>query len=372
MKQPNGHEIIQLFEQFAPKHLAMEGDKIGLLIGSLNQKVKNLLIALDVTEKVVDEAIANDVQLIIAHHPLIFKPLKTIRFEDSYGKIIAKLIKHNIAVYAAHTNLDVANGGVNDLLADALGVINTEVLVPTYEEPLKKLVVYAPMEYAEKIRKVLGDNGAGHIGNYSHCSYSNEGIGRFLPGENTNPHIGKIGELESVPEERIETIFPATLEKKLIKAMLKAHPYEEPAYDIYPLDLKGKTYGLGRIGYLEQEMTLEQFASYVKKQLDVTGVRITGNLQDKVKKVAILGGDGGKYYTTALRKGADVFITGDVYYHTAIDAKLDGLNIIDPGHNVEKVMKKGVAKKLTTMCQENQYDVNIIPSKMNTDPFYFL
>ncbi|NCU18730.1 Nif3-like dinuclear metal center hexameric protein [Pallidibacillus pasinlerensis] len=372
MKHPNGHEIIQLFEQFAPKHLAMDGDKIGLLVGSLNQTVKNVLIALDVTEDVVDEAIANDVQLIIAHHPLIFNPLKTIRTEDAYGKIISKLIKHDIAVYAAHTNLDIAKGGVNDMLADILGVKNTEVLVPTYEEPLKKLVVYAPVEDAEKIRKTLGDYGAGHIGDYSHCSFSNEGTGRFLPGENTNPHIGTVGQLEAVREERIETVFPASIEKRLIKAMLKAHPYEEPAYDIYPLDLKGETYGLGRIGYLDEEMTLEEFALFVKKQLDVTGVRVTGNLQDKVKKVAIVGGDGGKYYTTAIRKGADVFITGDMYYHTAIDAKLDGLNLIDPGHNVEKVMKQGVADKLTEMCEEKKLDVNIIPSKINTDPFYFL
>ena len=252
MKQANGQEIIQLFEQFAPKKLAMEGDKVGLLIGSLNQTVQNVLVALDVTEEVVDEAIEKKVQLIIAHHPLIFRPLKTILTDDPYGRIISKLIKHDIAVYAAHTNLDIANGGVNDMLAEKLGLQDLEVLVPTYEVPLKKLVVFVPKEDAEMLRKVLGDCGAGAIGNYTHCSYSNDGTGRFLPGEDTNPHIGQIGKLEAVPEERIETIFPETIEKKLISTMLKAHPYEEPAYDIYPLELKGETYGLGRIGYLER------------------------------------------------------------------------------------------------------------------------
>lgn len=372
MKIPNGHEVIQLFEQFAPKELAMEDDKIGLLIGSLNQPVKNVLVALDVVEEVVDEAIEKDVQLIISHHPLIYRPLKTIRTEDAYGKIITKLIKHDIAVYAAHTNLDVTFGGVNDLLAAKLGLKETDVLVPTYEMPLKKLVVYAPVQAADQIREVLGNAGAGFIGNYSHCSFSNEGTGRFLPGENTNPYIGLQGKLETVKEERIETIFPQNLERKIIKAMLKAHPYEEPAYDIYPLDLKGQTYGLGRIGYLQEEMTLEEFSEFVKTALDIKGVRVVGDLKDKIKKVAVLGGDGGKYYPTAIRKGADVFITGDMYYHTAIDAKLDGLNIIDPGHNVEKVMKDGVVKKMTELCQEKHYQVSFLPSVIHTDPFLFV
>ena len=154
--------------------------------------------------------------------------------------------------------------------------------------------------------------------------------------------------------------------------MLKAHPYEEPAYDIYPLDLKGQTYGLGRIGYLQEEMTLEEFSEFVKTALDIKGVRVVGDLKDKIKKVAVLGGDGGKYYPTAIRKGADVFITGDMYYHTAIDAKLDGLNIIDPGHNVEKVMKDGVVKKMTELCQEKHYQVSFLPSVIHTDPFLFV
>lgn len=372
MKIPNGHEVIQLFEQFAPKELAMEGDKIGLLVGSLNQPVKNVLVALDVVENVVDEAIDKDAQLIISHHPLIYHPLKTIRTEESYGRIISKLLKHDIALYAAHTNLDVTFGGVNDLLAEKLGLQETEVLVPTYEMPLKKLVVYAPQESADNIREALGNAGAGFIGNYSHCTFSSQGTGRFLPGENTNPYIGSIGELEAVAEERVETIFPQNLERKVLKAMLQVHPYEEPAYDIYPLDMKGQVYGLGRIGYLSKEVTLEEFAAFVKEALDVTGVRVVGNLSDTIKRVAILGGDGGKYYKTAIRKGADVFITGDMYYHTAIDAKLDGLHIIDPGHNVEKVMKRGVAKKMMELCREKKFQVNFIPSLVHTDPFLFL
>src|SRR3954468_5032163 len=169
MKIPNGHEVIQLFEKFSPKGLAMEGDKIGLLIGRLNQKVERIMIALDVLENVIDEAIEKNVQLIIAHHPIIYRPLKNLLTDTVQGKMIEKLLKHNIAVYAAHTNLDVAKGGVNDLLASALGLSNTEVLIPTHEVKLKKLVVYVPVEDSLNVKEALGNAGAGAIGDYSHC-----------------------------------------------------------------------------------------------------------------------------------------------------------------------------------------------------------
>lgn len=371
MKQVNGHEIIQLFEQFAPKKYAMEGDKIGLQIGRLNKQVSKVLIALDVVEEVVDEAIKNDCQLIIAHHPLIYRPLQKITTDSTYGRIIEKLIKHDIAVYAAHTNLDVAKGGVNDLLADALGLSDVNMLVPTYETKLKKLVCFVPKENAAELKEALGNAGAGFIGNYSHCAFSVDGIGQFLPGENTNPHIGVQGKLEEVEEVRVETVYPEHMEKKVLSAMFKVHPYEEVAYDLYPLDNKGEVFGLGRIGTIN-EMTLRDFANHVKEVLEVDCVRVVGDLDAKVKKVAVLGGDGNKYFMSAKFSGADVYVTGDVYYHVAHDAIMEGLNIVDPGHNVEKVMKKGVAQVLTKMCEEKGYDVKFIPSAIHTDPFQFI
>ncbi len=371
MKKINGHEIIQLFEQFSPKQYAMEGDKIGLQIGRLNKPVHRVMIALDVLEEVVDEAIEKEVGLIIAHHPLIFRPLKNIMTDQLPGRMIEKLLKHDIAVYAAHTNLDVAKGGVNDLLAEALGLSNTEVLVPTHEIHLKKLVVYVPTEQSHQVKEALGNAGAGSIGNYSHCLFSSSGTGQFLPGESTNPYIGESGKLEQVNEERIETVFPDYLEKKVVQAMIKAHPYEEVAFDIYNLDNKGEALGLGRIGEI-QEMTLGEFANVVKKELDVPTVRVVGDLQSMVRKVAVLGGDGNKYISSAKFKGADVFITGDLYYHVAHDAMMMGLNVIDPGHNVEKIMKKGVANYLTKISAEKGYDVTIFPSKEKTEPFQFV
>ncbi|GHH97025.1 Nif3-like dinuclear metal center hexameric protein [Neobacillus kokaensis] len=371
MKIPNGHEVIQLFEQFAPKGLAMEGDKIGLQIGRLNKKIERVMIALDVLENVIDEAIEKDVQLIIAHHPPIFRPLKNIVTDTTQGRMIEKLLKHDIAVYAAHTNLDVAKGGVNDWLAEALGLEGAEVLVPTYDTKLKKLVVFVPASHANQIRQVLGDAGAGFIGGYSHCSFTAEGTGRFMPGEETNPYIGKSGELEAVDEVRIETIVPEPLLKKTLSLMIKAHPYEEVAYDIYPIDNKGEVLGLGRIGKIA-EMTLAEFAEKVKTDLEVDRVRVVGDLTAKIKKVAVLGGDGNKYFSTAKIKGADVYVTGDIYYHTAHDAMMQGLNIVDPGHNVEKVMKKGLTKTLQNMCRNAGYEIEIFPSEAETNPFQFI
>ncbi|MDQ0218281.1 Nif3-like dinuclear metal center hexameric protein [Peribacillus cavernae] len=372
MKMTNGAEIISLLESFSPKSYAMDGDPVGLQIGRLNKSVSKVMIALDVLEEVVDEAIEKGVQLIIAHHPLIYRPLKKIATDVPGGRIIEKLIKHDIAVYAAHTNLDVARNGVNDFLAEALELQDTEVLIPTYQPTYKKLVVYVPGDSEQLVRQALGNAGAGHIGNYSHCSFSSEGVGRFLPGENSNPAIGTQGRLESVEEVRIETIFPEEIEKKLLAAMIKAHPYEEPAYDIYRLENKPEPLGLGRIGTLKQEMTLDQFAGHVKDALDVKAVRAVGNLNSRIKKVAVLGGDGNKYFTEAKFKGADVYVTGDMYYHTAHDAMMMGLNIVDPGHNVEKVMKKGVADVLAVLCRDRKFEVEFIISEINTDPFTFI
>ncbi|KHD84152.1 Nif3-like dinuclear metal center hexameric protein [Heyndrickxia ginsengihumi] len=372
MKKVNGHEIIQLFEAFSPKKYAMEGDPIGLQIGTLNKPVEKVLIALDVLEEVVDEAIEKKVQLIIAHHPPIFRPLKNLTTDSYQGRLYEKLIKHDISVYAAHTNLDVAPGGVNDLLAEALNLQNTEVLVPTYEEPLKGLSVYVPVEYEDQLREALGRAGAGATGQYEYCSFSVSGTGRFLPGEHAKPYIGSVGKMEEVNETRIETIFPQAIEKKVLHAMLKAHPYEEVAYNIYRLENNGQTLGLGRIGELEHPLTLKEFAEKVKISLDVKGLRVVGNLNATIKKVAVLGGDGNKYFSHVAFKGADVFVTGDFYYHNAHDALALGLNVVDPGHNVEKVMKKGVANRLRKDCIEKQYEVEFIESEVHTDPFTFL
>lgn len=368
----NGQTIIQWFEQFSPKHLAVEGDNIGLQLGTLQKRVSKVMVTLDVTEEVVEEAINEEVGLIIAHHPIIYRPLSHLRTDLPTGKIFSALLKHNIAVYIAHTNLDVTLGGVNDWLARQVELEEIQVLSTTYVEPLKKLVVFAPLSEERRVRDAIGQAGAGWIGKYSHCSFRSEGTGAFLPRDGTTPHIGKQGKLEHVDEVRIETIYPKGIEKKIISAMIKAHPYEEVAYDIYPLDQPGESLGLGRIGKLKQEMTLEQFAKHVKEKFDIPFCRVVGPLDAIIKKVAILGGTGNKYMNAAIFKGADVFVTGDIEYHAAQDAQMNGLHLVDPGHHIEKVMIKGVQEILQKAAQEHKADLEVIGSSINTEPFRFM
>lgn len=372
MKSVNGYQLVQQFEELFPKHLAEEGDPNGLQIGTLSNQVKKALIALDVTKEVVEEAISIGANLIIAHHPIIYRPLKKIVTDDEPGKIIELCIKHDIAVFAAHTNVDIAETGVSDFLAEALQLENTRVLAPTYVEKLFKLVVFVPKTHAEQVRSAICDAGAGHIGNYSHCTFNTEGTGTFLPLENTKPFIGQQGQIEQVEEVKIESIVPESILKKVIKVMIKAHPYEEVAYDTVALVNEGKTFGIGRIGNLKEELTLEEFAHYVKDKLDLQGVRVVGDLGDKIKKVAIVGGDGNKFAFHAKRQGADVYVSGDIYYHVAQDWKMLNLNIVDAGHNIEKVMKNGVKRLLDKKLIENNLSCEIIASKRNTDPFVFI
>ncbi|MCM3387957.1 Nif3-like dinuclear metal center hexameric protein [Ureibacillus chungkukjangi] len=373
MKNANGHEIIQLFESWSPKKLAcMDNDPIGLAIGTLNKEVTKVLVTLDVNDKVADEAIAKGCQLIIAHHPPIFRKLSNLRTDTPAGKLYEKLIKNDIAVYAAHTNLDVADGGVNDLLAEALLLENIEILEKTYHENLMKLALFVPDEYAEKVRHALAKAGAGSIGNYDSCSFSTNGQGRFRALEGANPFIGDIGEMEKTDEEKIEVVFIQSIKNKVLKAMLNAHPYEEPAYDLYTLAVETNEMGLGRVGKLKEPMTLESFAEHVKSQLDVPRVRVVGDTSTLISKVAVVGGDGNKYIHTAKRSGADVFVTGDIGFHIAQDAESIGLNIVDPGHHVEKVMIKGVAEKMDGLCSQAKLSVEFVQTEIDTEPFIFL
>lgn len=372
MKKINGNDLIALFEQFSPTAYALDGDNVGLQIGTLNKPVNKIMVALDVLEHVASEAVENGVDLIIAHHPLLYRPLHQIALDSSTGRTIEKLIKHDIAVYAAHTNLDIAKGGVNDLLAEALHLKDCEVLVPTTTIPYKKMVVFVPESDADNVRKALGDAGAGAIGNYSHCSFTSHGTGSFLPGDKSNPHIGERGKQEFVSEVKIESIYPAAIEKQVIEAVLRAHPYEEVAYDLYPLENEGESLGLGRIGMLPNEMTLREFVECVKSAFDVPSVRVVGELDRKVSKVAVLGGDGNKYVKHAIRKRADVYVTGDVSYHVAHDAMMEGLNIVDPGHHAEKIMKEGVRRVLREILREKGYDTEVISSNVSTEPFQFM
>lgn len=366
-----GQTVIQYMEQLAPKHVAMEGDKIGLQLGTLQKEIRSVLIALDVNEEVVNEAISLGADLIIAHHAIIFRPLTGLQTDTPMGKVYEKLIKNDIAVYISHTNLDVTEGGMNDWMANALGIEDATPLEDIHTDKLYKLVVFVPKDHHQNVLDAILHAGAGWIGNYSHCSFNLEGYGTFMPREGTDPYLGQQGKLERAEEVRIETIITDSVRNKVIQAMLKKHPYEEVAYDLYPMDLKGRTLGLGRVGRVVEPVTLEAFVERVKEKLNVPAVRVIGDLNRQIKKAAVVGGSGGRYWKHAQFRGADVLVTGDIDYHTAQDALMAGITLIDPGHNAEKIMKPKVAEWLKDKLAEHKYETKVHASSVDTEPFMF-
>lgn len=366
-------QVIQILKKLAPEDLAQDWDNVGLLVGSFSKDIDKVLVTLDVTPQVVDEAVKKNVDLILSHHPVIFKPLKNLRLDNPQNRMLATLLKHDIAVYCAHTNLDVAINGVSDVLAAKIGLSQVEVLQKTAEEKLYKLVVFVPEDHTQKVRDALGDAGAGFIGNYSHCTFRTPGIGTFKPGEGTNPYIGEQAKLSEVKEDRLETIVPENILSRVLHAMVEAHPYEEVAYDLYPVVQNGVSQGLGRIGWLEQETVLAEFVQLLKQQLEISFLKIVGNLEDKVKRIAVCGGSGGSLISTAHKKGAQVFITGEISYHEAQLAKDIGLALIDAGHWATEVpvlsyLQKYLAGELNAAGEK----VEIILSKTKTEPFLYL
>lgn len=357
--------LIGWLEKIAPKKWAEEWDNVGLLVGTLQKNVERVLLTLDVTEEVIKEAVELNCQLIIAHHPIVFRPLKAIRTDLEQGKLIEQLIKNDIAVYAAHTNLDVASEGVNKVLADLFELTNLQPLKTNGQEQLFKLVVYVPTDHAELVRAALGKAGAGHIGQYSHCTFSVTGTGTFLPQTGTNPFIGTVGNLERVVEERVETIVPERLLNQSLRAMSKAHPYEEVAYDIIPLGNQGEVRALGLIGQLPEEISLRNFWTVVKRVLAVPELRVTGDPGRLISKVAVAGGAGGGL-AYAVNGRADLLITGDVSYHQALDAAALGLAIVDAGHwYTEWPILRSLAIRLRNEMQKDRAD--IIVSQRNSD-----
>ncbi|MCK8815950.1 Nif3-like dinuclear metal center hexameric protein [Natroniella sulfidigena] len=363
-------QITNLLNQLAPKNLAADWDNIGLQLGDYNQEVKKVLVSLDINQEILQEAKDEDVDLIIAHHPLIFDKISKIRFDTPLGKIIQQAIKAEISIYIAHTNYDIAPGGLNDILAAKLELNDLDILDITSREQYKKLVVFVPQEAVTEVKAALGKVGAGWIGNYSDCFFEQQGIGSFRPLDDTTPYSGEKGKINQVNESRLETIVPSQILGKVIKELIKVHPYEEVAYDIYPVENEGEKFGLGRIGYLEQSLSLQEYVDLIKERLALDTVRIVGDLTSSVKKVALCSGSGADYIKTAAFKGADLLVTGDLKYHQGQLAQEEGLAVVDAGHyGTEKIMEEGVVEYLTAEIKSNNLEVEIIRSKVNTNPF---
>lgn len=365
--------LINYLEQLAPRRLAMEWDNPGIQLGSLDGTARNVLVALDLNEPVLEKARKSGADFIVTHHPLIFEPLKSLRTDQPRGRLLAALLAAGITVYSLHTNLDAAQGGVSDALAKRLGLTDIQVLQETGREKMEKIVVFIPAGHENQVLLAMTAAGAGWIGNYSHCTFQVPGTGTFMPQEGTSPFIGETGKLERVQEIRLETIVPAALRNRVIQAMIKAHPYEEVAYDVYPLQNEGASHGFGRIGKLPAPVSLAEFASRVKDALSAAQLKIVGDRDKVIKKVAVCGGAGAALIKPSVFAGADVLVTGDLKYHEAQEAAALGLAVIDAGHDVtEQVVIPVLCDYLEKKIAEAGYeDVSVMPATTNSPWWFF-
>ncbi len=354
-------------ESLAPLNYQEDYDNSGLIVGHADQEISQALISLDCTEAVVDEAIAHSCQLIISHHPIVFKGLKKFNGKTYVERVVEKAIKNSIAIYAIHTNLDHIAAGVNWRIADRLGLINTRILSPK-NNLLKKLVTFVPVAQAETVRAALFAAGAGNIGNYSEASFNTDGTGTYKAGENANPFTGELGIQHREPEVRIETIYPANLENKILIALILAHPYEEVAYDLYPITNAFQEVGAGLIGELPSPQEETNFLYFVKDAMKAEVIRHTVFTGKKVRKVAVCGGSGSFLLKQAITAGADVFVTADFKYHEFFDAE-GKLVIADIGHFeteqfTQELLAEIISKKFPTFA--------IRLTKINTNPVKYI
>ena len=337
-------DVTSHLEQLAPIAYQESYDNAGLLTGDKNWTVTGILVSLDCTETVVDEAIEMKCNLIVAHHPIIFKGLKSLTGKTYVEKTIIKAIKNDIAIYAIHTNLDNVLDGVNKKMGEKLGLKNLKILAPK-SNILTKMVTFVPKNEVDKVMDAIHKAGGGNIGNYQNCSFRITGIGTFQPTAKANPHVGEAGKLEQVEEIRAEVIFPAHLEFQILNALIEAHPYEEVAYYLTPLKNKNQDVGAGMIGTLPTPMESKAFLSHVKSMMNTDCVRHTASLSRKISKVALCGGAGSFLLPIAIANGADAYISADFKYHEFFDA--DGkILIADIGHYESEQFTKELLKEV--------------------------
>lgn len=323
-------EIISVIEYFAAPELQEDYDNAGLITGSRSGECTGVMISLDVTEPVIDEAITKNCNLIVAHHPIVFRGLKRINGSNYVERVVIKAIKNDIAIFAAHTNIDNIVLGVNGMIARKLSLKNTRILQPK-NKMLRRLITFAPVDEAEKVRQAVFAAGAGHIGKYSECSFNSEGTGTFKAEVGADPYVGEIGEQHHEKETKIEIVFPFYLETQVVKALISNHPYEEVAYDIFTMENTHLGIGAGIIGDLQSPLSEKEFLETVKNVFRLDVIRHTPMLGKPVKKVAVCGGAGSFLIRKAISEGADAYITGDVKYHEFFDADHKIL-LADIGH----------------------------------------
>ena len=366
-------QFVRLLNDLAPARLAESWDNVGLQIGSRNWPVKKIWTALDPLPEVVAAACENDVNLLVTHHPLFFKSLKQIDCESPLGRIAEMALAGKLAIFCAHTNLDSAAGGVNDVLARRMGLKQLRVLGATADAGVSKLVLFAPETHARAVMDALFGMGAGRIGNYSCCSFRCAGTGSFLPGDQAAPAIGEVGALNEVQELRLEVLAANDQVERMVDAAKKAHPYETMAYDVYRLASQDHRVGLGRVGTLTAAVSLDRFAESLKSTLELVAVKIAGPADKPVQKVALCSGSGGSMLPQAIASGADAYVSGDLGYHAARDAQQAGIALVDIGHfGSEHLIVDVLAADIRKAIEAAGLEAVVEANDLETDPFHYV
>jgi dinuclear metal center YbgI/SA1388 family protein len=350
-------------EQLAPAHLALPEDNIGLQTPG-PPVVQRILLTLDVDARVVNEAKRRHADLIIAHHPVIYRSLHRITDADSIGKALMAAIRNDIGIFVAHTNLDCARGGVNDVLAERLELRNVRPLQKAQAEKKYKLVTFVPETHADKVRAAICEAGGGHIGEYSYCTFQTPGTGTFMPSDEASPFIGTVGKINKEAEVRLEALAPSSSLSAAIAAMKAAHPYEEVAYDVYELVGTDERLGLGRIGELPASVNFKDYVDLIKRRLGIKRARVVGREKARIKRVAVCGGSGGELLEKVVAEGAEAYVTGEMKYHQMLSADALGLCVVEAGHGATEQV---VLAPLADSLKESLPDVEFIVSRIRTD-----
>jgi dinuclear metal center YbgI/SA1388 family protein len=368
---PRISDIIEIINRFAPFTYAEEWDNVGLQVGEPSASADKIMVSLDAGREAVDAAIANRCQLLVTHHPLIFRSLKKIDLSESLAALIGKALQNSLSIISLHTNFDIAHGGINDLLAEKLGLVSTAPLSITNVTELVKLAVFVPKGHEERVMQALFQF-SGCIGNYSECSFQVGGTGTFKPLAGASPFIGSIGTREFAEETRIEVLLRSQDVRAACAALSAVHPYEEPAVDLYPLKNKGLEAGLGRIGELPQAVLLERLTFRLKEEFSLEGLRYVGEGNRPVKRIAVCGGSGSSLLGDAYRQGADVLVTGDVKYHDAREAQLLGIGLIDMGHFASEIlMVNAVIARLESELRTRGLSAELVACAEERDPYRY-
>ena len=362
--------VMEAMNQLAPSHLAMEWDSVGLQIGSPDGIIERIYVALDLNEATLQEAVETSANMIVTHHPFLFSPINKIDTSEPVGRIIKTLLKRDMHLFSAHTNMDIAKEGLNDWTARKLGLENIQVLETTDFESLYKIIVFVPESHVDHVSDAMAQAGAGQIGAYSHCSFRSRGTGTFLPREGTNPFIGQQGKIEYVHEIKIETIVPERMKAGVVNKMIQAHPYEEPAYDLILLDNQGETMGMGRWGSFSLPVQPDQLLKQLKKMYQIDTLRYVPGKGDSIKQAAVLTGSGASAIRTAWLKGCQALITGDVKYHDAQLAEQLGIHLFDAGHfETEQCFVTLTAEHLRKWQEQQGVCLHIVESSVEKSPF---